>query len=31
MSSALGELGHKECTGQLPELKTELDEMGDTK
>ncbi len=28
MSCALGELGHKECTGELPELKTELDDLG---
>ena len=25
MSCALGELGHKECTGELPELKNALD------
>jgi len=29
MSNALGELGHKECTGELPELKAELDEEVD--
>jgi serine O-acetyltransferase len=27
MSSALGELGHKECTGALPELKSQLDDL----
>jgi serine O-acetyltransferase len=27
MSCALGELGHSECTGELPELKTELDDL----
>jgi serine O-acetyltransferase len=27
MSCALGELGHNECTGELPELKSELDDL----
>lgn len=31
MSTALGELGHKECTGELPKLEAELDDVASNK